>query len=190
MLSAFIYIIFFNPHGNFSWEVLCSSIFNQHEKQRFREVEKLSEGHTTRSVTELRIWTWLTWFQSSHSFHQTTISNHFFYLTTFSMNVNNSLRPPKSHPWFIEQHFTCHDIEFPAILSLFSECVLIYLYLFESEASRNDKIIQMCSDSVYPRIKWWLSQPFFSYSLFLFILPGGFQKVLIRTFTSNKKSHL
>lgn len=138
MLSAFIYIIFFNPHGNFSWEVLCSSIFNQHEKQgseKLRNLVKVIQPISNR----VKIWTWLTWFQSSHSFHQTTISNHFFYLTTFSMNVNNSLRPPKSHPWFIEQHFTCHDIEFPSpFSSLFSECVLIYLYLFESEASRNE----------------------------------------------------
>ena len=50
-----------------------------------------------------------------------------------------------------------------------------------------NKIIQMCSDSV--RGKMVTVTTLFLYSLFLFILPGGFQKVLPKSsYFKQKKS--
>ena len=50
-----------------------------------------------------------------------------------------------------------------------------------------NKIIQMCSDSVWGKMVT-VTTPFL-YSLFLFILPGGFQKVLIKKiYFKQKKS--
>lgn len=91
------------------------------------------------------------------------------------MNVNNSLRPPKSHPWFIEQHFTCHDIEFPSPFSSSSLNVFSFIYIsLKVRLPEMNKIIQMCSDSVWGKMVTVTT--LFLYSLFLFILPEGFSK--------------